>query len=113
MSNTETAVPIFSATFEYLTNHDDACVSYRVLASDYSSIPATWLALNKILFFIVERLPKPRIWIDRVTFRAVLQDKFIVDNNFILDLFISSSPVIELQEVSSLLDPYTNPPLEN
>lgn len=105
--------PIFFASFEYLHYNDDARISYRVRASDYPNIPAARLALNEILFYVVERLPQPRIRINRVTFRDLLRDEFTVDDNFILELFLSSSPEINLREVSSLLNPYTFPPLEN
>ena len=113
MSNSDH--PTFFAIFEYLHNNDDAnaCITYRVRSTDYPSIPAARLALNEILFYVVERLPRPRIRINRITFRDLLRDEFIVDDTFILELSFSSFPEIELREVSSLLNPYIFPPLEN
>ena len=113
MSNLETAVPLFFATFQR-TDHDKACVSYSVKVSDYPSIPAARRALNEIIFLVVERLPKPRTRIEHIEFRSVhLRDEFTANRKLICDLYISSSPAIEIQEVTRLLDPYTNPPLEH
>ena len=88
-------------------NIDETRISYRVSASDYPSIAAARQTLAEIVNFVLARLPHPRIRVHRISFHDLPQDRFVVD------IVVSSSPPIELDEVSSLLNPYTRPPLEN